>query len=333
MTAPVYHHNSSRNPQSSELINNEASIQERLTHNPPKNLSPIELQCLYDLLGKDSVTLATSVAQILHSDNNNWRKQVCGVLCFVKDYSKRIYCFRVYDLQFKQAIYEEIVHSSLRLEKIANVLYTFNGMNCKVGINFIDQMEAEIFCNDFHAKQNSRQKKKQSKEPTNKQQRPMPLTKSEIITISTNEPLPNPDEASKKQSASKTQHKKFKDNRPTISLPIPSSFTHIIHAGSNDSFVTDEAHQKLFEEVLSNMPITTEEKLYVRSTVTDTDGALEKLFTESLPDYGNQRHEMSDCPPKIPPRTYLTIGRNNIQRGPHQDISIPSLITKKTNII
>ncbi len=44
-------------------------------------------------------TLATAVAQILQGYNGTWRKQACGVFCFVKDYDNRSYCFRLYDLK------------------------------------------------------------------------------------------------------------------------------------------------------------------------------------------------------------------------------------------
>ncbi|CAF3798269.1 unnamed protein product [Rotaria sp. Silwood1] len=326
MHAPVYHHNSSHHLQSSMLSNSELSIRRRPTHNPSKNLSTNEIQCLYDLLGKNCVTLATTVAQILHADNNNWKKQACGVLCFIKDYNKRNYYFRLYDLQLKQIIYEETISSSLRLEKITNLFYTFNGMTCKVGINFIDQAEAEIFCNYFHIKQDNRQQKRKSKESTS-----ISLTTNVNKIISTDKPLSRSDDIiSKKQNTSKIQQqKKNKDNRPVISSPILSSFTHIIHAGSDNSFLTDDSQRELFEEVLSNMHITSEEKSYIRKTIIDTDGGLEELFTKLFQNKDNQRHEMADYPPKIPSDTYLTAGqKNNIKHEPHQDICIPSLINK-----
>ncbi|CAF1360872.1 unnamed protein product [Rotaria sordida] len=330
MSATVYHDNSPHYPQSSILINNKTSVQQRPTHNLSKNLSQNEIQCLYDLLGNNCVTLATAVAQILHTHNNIWKKHSSGVLCFIKDYNKRTYYFRLYDLQLKQSIYEEIISSSLHLEKISDLFYIFDGMYYKVGINFIDQIEAKTFCNYFHTKQDNRQNKKNPKD----QQTSMSSITNEIKTISIDKSLLNSNNTSKKQSTSKSQQqKKSKDNRPVISLPIPTSFIHIIHAGPDESFVTDDTHRKLFEEVLSNMPISLEEKSYIRRTVIDTDGGLERIFAKSLQDCDNQQYEISNSPPEIPPRTYLTSGQNNIKRSPHQDISIPSLTYQKTNTI
>ena len=44
-------------------------------------------------------TLATAVVQILYACDHTWKKQACGVLCYVKDYSKRAYYFRLYNLK------------------------------------------------------------------------------------------------------------------------------------------------------------------------------------------------------------------------------------------
>ncbi|CAF4008394.1 unnamed protein product [Rotaria sp. Silwood1] len=87
-------------PRSNAMNSGElATRRQRPTHNPSKNLSADELQSLYDILGSNCVALATAVAQVLHSDNGTWGRPLAGIFCFVKDYDKRSYCFRLYDLK------------------------------------------------------------------------------------------------------------------------------------------------------------------------------------------------------------------------------------------
>ncbi|CAM4833736.1 unnamed protein product [Rotaria magnacalcarata] len=335
MSAIVYHNNSTNYPPSTMLFNNGTTSKQRPSHNPPKNLSQSEIQCLYNILGKNCVTLATAVAQVLHGYDNIWRKIACGVLCFVKDYNKRNYCFRLYDLQLQEAIFEEIVPSSIRLEKKHNLFYVFDGMNFKIGFNFLDHVETETFCNHFHNKQENRQNKKKLQESTNMQPISIPPNMNEVKILSIDikkgvKSVSSSDKSSKKQPTSKTE--KNKATRLLISSPIPSSFNHIIHVGSDQSFVTDDAQIILFKQVLSKMPLSPEEKMYVQHTITNTKDGLDKLFEISKHNYDNERDYMPNRPPKVPPRTYLASKQNNNNKhSPHQDISMPSLIYQKTS--
>ncbi|CAF2407083.1 unnamed protein product [Rotaria sp. Silwood2] len=326
-----------------------AARQQRPTHNPSKNLIPNELQCLYDILGSQCVTLSTAVAQVLHGYNGTWRKQACGVFCFVKDYANRSYCFRLYDLKSRQSIYEEIVPASLRLEKAVDVFYTFDGSNCKIGINFVDRDEAQTFSHHFHSKQEDRQKKKKPTAPT-KVPPPIvspPSTSSTVSSIingmkptpSAVAPSSSPVAATttvntpKKQNSVKSSgfltigRNKKKPVRPDISAPIQSSLVHVSHIGTNESFFNDDVTKKMFEQVLANLHISPEDKIYVRELV-NTDGGLQKLLEKpstSVYNVNNQgQQQMSAAPPEIPPRGHQTIGRNNGGRAPHQDISAPS---------
>ncbi|CAF3011414.1 unnamed protein product [Rotaria socialis] len=336
MSAIVYHNNSANNPPSTMLFNNGTTVgKQRPSHNPPKNLSQSEIQCLYNILGKNCVTLATAVAQVLHGYDDIWRKLACGVLCFVKDYNKRNYCFRLYDLQLQEAIFEEIVPSSIRLEKKHDLFYVFDGMNFKIGFNFIDHVETETFCNHFHNKQENRQNKNKLQQSTNMQSMSIPVNMNEVKILPVDikkgvKSVSSSDKSSKKQPTSKTE--KNKTTRLLISSPIPSSFNHIIHVGSDQSFVTDDAQIILFKQVLSKMPLSPEEKMYVQHTITNTKDGLDKLFETSKHYCDNERDYVSNRPPKIPPRTYLASKQNNNNKhSPHQDISMPSLIYQRTS--
>ncbi|CAF0973120.1 unnamed protein product [Adineta ricciae] len=245
-------------------------------------LSQDELQCLNKLIGNQCDNLATAVVQILHENQNRWRKQACGILCFVTDYEKHIYCFRLYDLQLKESIYEAFVPSDLRLKYIVDGFYTFDGMTCKVGINFAQQFNAEVFCNQFHAKQDARQKK------------------SSITTHR----LPE-------QIGSTFKSWIFKGRKsPVISAPLTSTFVHGAHIGPDGSYVKNEAQRKLFEEVLACMNLSQEEQTYVRENIDSNNGILEELFTKN---YSTMKATPISYLPPVPPRPTLTVPKHNTE--------------------
>ncbi|CAF2147915.1 unnamed protein product [Rotaria magnacalcarata] len=321
--------------------------QQRPTNNPSRNLSESELRSLYDILGSNCVTLATAVAQVLHGYNGTWRKQACGVFCFVKDYGNRSYCFRLYDLKAGRSIYDELVPASLRLDKSVDVFYTFDGSNCKIGINFVDRDEAQTFCHHFHSKQEDRRKKKKCNAPIKAPPpvSPPPPTVSTASAIvngmkSTSSVVSQPVQttAVHTQKKSTTTKQGFftigrsKKNvaRPDISAPIQSTLVHVSHIGTKESFFNDDEQKQLFEKVLSGLHISQDDQIYLRDFV-KTDGGLQKLLEKPAAPVaesshqGHNQHTMSGGPPEIPPRSYPTISRNNNNgnRVPHQDISAP----------
>ncbi|CAF2062950.1 unnamed protein product [Rotaria magnacalcarata] len=324
--------------------------QQRPTNNPSRNLSESELRSLYDILGSNCVTLATAVAQVLHGYNGTWRKQACGVFCFVKDYGNRSYCFRLYDLKAGRSIYDELVPASLRLDKSVDVFYTFDGSNCKIGINFVDRDEAQTFCHHFHSKQEDRRSKKEKKKCNAPIKAPPPVspppptvsTASAIVNgmKSTSSVVSQPVQttAVHTQKKSTTTKQGFftigrsKKNvaRPDISAPIQSTLVHVSHIGTKESFFNDDEQKQLFEKVLSGLHISQDDQIYLRDFV-KTDGGLQKLLEKPAAPVaesshqGHNQHTMSGGPPEIPPRSYPTISRNNNNgnRVPHQDISAP----------
>lgn len=316
-----------------------------------KNLSQIESQNLYDILGTSRITLATAVAQILHGNNGSWRKQACGVFCFVKDYDNKNYYFRLYDLKARRSIYEELAPGSLRLEKASDVFYTFDGSNCKIGINFVDRDEAQTFSYSFHSKQENRQNKKEGKKRDNGQMRPPPQLPAQVSTpqmpsamstmmsgikppasVVTHTTLPvqtTPASTPKKSETKKEGfftlgRKKAKNVRRDISAPIQSTLVHVNHIGAKESFFKDDSQRQLFEKVLCNLGISSEEQNYVINYIQTTDGGLEKLLERPAPPPPMQP------PPDLPPRGHQTVARNAAGRGPNQDISVPTTTSNRS---
>jgi hypothetical protein len=116
------------------------------------------------------------------------------------------------------------------------------------------------------------------------------------------------------------------------------------------SFFNDDAQKELFEQVLTGLNVSAEEKVYVRE-ILRTDGGLEKLLASKLlsifyssmkdklviiveptppaRDFNHQgQQQTTNAPPEIPPRT---LGRNNGGRAPHQDFSAPTSAHNQPN--
>ncbi|CAF1099691.1 unnamed protein product [Adineta steineri] len=248
--------------------------QQRLIHNPSKNLQPYELKCLFEILGINCVTLATAVAQIFYGYNGTRINSLPGVLCFVKDFDNKKYYFRLYNLKSRQVIYEEVVRKILRLEKETDVFYTFIESNCKIAIEFIDRDEAQTFSHHFHSKQEDRQKKKKTNAitkvaPPNIQPSVSspdvsammnginPQTSAVIQAQISAVPIPGntPEQArdAKNQGSLTPDRKNKKNIRPHISAPIQSTLVHVGHIGTNDCFFKDDSQKQLFEDVLSKL--------------------------------------------------------------------------------
>ncbi|CAF1622746.1 unnamed protein product, partial [Adineta ricciae] len=247
------------------------------------------------------------------------------------------------------------VPAVLRLEKALDVFYTFDGSNCKIGINFVDRDEAQTFWHHFHSKQEDRQKKKRNHPPA-KVLPPniQPPNASPGVSammggirhpppavVQTPIPLGAAPETISKKSHTKnpgffTIGRRKKVARPDISAPIQSTLVHVGHIGTKDSFFNDDSQKQMFETVLAGMGISREDELYVREII-KTDGGLQKLLAKSTPasrdanaNHHEQPQQMLSAPPEIPPRSYQTMGRSNGGRAPHQDISAPSSLNNQS---
>ena len=60
-----------------------------------ENLSLDENQKVLKMLGNRKESVSTAVVQLLFASNGTWELQVTGVVCFVKDSSRRGYFFEV----------------------------------------------------------------------------------------------------------------------------------------------------------------------------------------------------------------------------------------------
>lgn len=75
-------------------------------------ISASENAILFSLLGHDCISLAAGVVQLLKSDPRSpglWLKAHRGVVSLVKDYDKRAYFLRLYDIYKKQYLWQQML--------------------------------------------------------------------------------------------------------------------------------------------------------------------------------------------------------------------------------
>lgn len=111
---------------------------------PCKNLANNEEnEAIFQLLGKNCQSLCSTIAQVYESTHNRWLKKYTGVLCFVKDNSKRSFFLRMYCLILHEMVWEQEIYNEFVIEKVRPFLLEFEG-NVSDSINFISHREKKI---------------------------------------------------------------------------------------------------------------------------------------------------------------------------------------------
>uniref|UniRef100_A0A914CBA7 WASp n=1 Tax=Acrobeloides nanus TaxID=290746 RepID=A0A914CBA7_9BILA len=137
--------------QNSSSIYGESTQMRKKRERPPntgsKLLANHENQVLYSLLGNDCISLAAGVVQLLRGENRTWRKFHVGVISLVKDYNKRSYVLRLYDIQKNVLLWEQTLYKNFRAKEYAShrTLLAFEGDTCVYGLNFSNPNEAQDF--------------------------------------------------------------------------------------------------------------------------------------------------------------------------------------------
>ncbi|VDP14194.1 unnamed protein product, partial [Onchocerca flexuosa] len=128
----------------------------------------VENSMLFSLLGHDCISLAAGVVQLLKSDPQNpgvWIKTHRGVVSLVKDYDKRAYFLRLYDIYRKQYLWQQMLYKNFHASQPLGCphLLTFEGDECVFGLNFSSKEEAYSFKCHLD-KRYEQEKKSQEKE-------------------------------------------------------------------------------------------------------------------------------------------------------------------------
>lgn len=137
-------------------------------------LSREENLLLFSLLGAKCQSLASSVVQLFLTESPNhshWKRKDAGIMCLVKDHTKRSYFFRwvliftcgqlviihflikminfrLYCLTRKMMVWENELYNGLEYTAPRVWLHTFEAETCMAAFNFADEEEAKFFQNE-----------------------------------------------------------------------------------------------------------------------------------------------------------------------------------------
>ncbi|XP_017786793.1 PREDICTED: neural Wiskott-Aldrich syndrome protein-like isoform X2 [Nicrophorus vespilloides] len=108
-------------------------------------LSVEENQQIVRLLGPRCLSLATTVVQLFETQppmHAQWIKRETGVLCFIRDNSKKNYFFRLYCFKQYKMIWEQEMYNDMDYIAACAFWHTFEGDKCMVCFNFANESEA-----------------------------------------------------------------------------------------------------------------------------------------------------------------------------------------------
>lgn len=297
-------------------INGNRNPQRSQRKPPPQNapsvlLNDQENRCLFGLLGKKCVTMATGVAQVFLANGNNgmWMKCCTGVCCFVKDNIKRSYFIRVYSLKKSVLQWEQEMYNEFKYLAPRPYFLTFDTDDCRAALNFANENEAEKFRKILDDKIRSKSEGKQrSHHQQPHQQRkssgpPLPAHNRPSMPIH-HHPSPNlsvidaPQDDGKKSKKGKSKKNKSKINKADISSP--SGFQHLAHVGwdPNKGFdmnkVEDSVKELFASAGITEKHMEDEETVKFIYNFIDEIGGVEAVKKE-------QDRQRSRRPPPTPP--------------------------------
>ncbi|CAG4920588.1 unnamed protein product [Colias eurytheme] len=117
---------------------------------PSVLLSREENEQVFSLIGPKCQSLATAVVQLFTTEgpgHTEWKKKDTGVLCLIKDNSKRSYFFRIYCLYRKTMIWEHEVYMQIEYKSPRPYLHTFEAEEYMTAFNFANEDEARVLRN------------------------------------------------------------------------------------------------------------------------------------------------------------------------------------------
>ncbi|VDN27975.1 unnamed protein product [Gongylonema pulchrum] len=209
-----------------------------------------ENDSLFLLLGRDCVSLAAGVVQLLKSDPRNqglWVKIHRGVISLVKDYDKRAYFLRLYDIYRKQFLWQQMLYKNFHASQPAECpnLLTFEGDECMFGLNFSSHEEAYNF--KYHLdKRYEQEKKSQEKEK-------MGVSSAQTTPLSSNSSMPTAAITRPHAQTVSISHRTGITSMGTVPTVTGGSWTSLVTSGRNKKKnVKKEKKQKIRKEDISN---------------------------------------------------------------------------------
>ncbi|OAF69382.1 hypothetical protein A3Q56_02868 [Intoshia linei] len=195
-----------------------------------KMLSDNENQKLFNIIGERQQTLSTTVVQLFGSNTNInypvWRKICFGVITFIKDYRRKNYFVRIWNISNERMLKEICFFSTTEYIIVNKYFHKIKQQDGDIfGLNFANEIESNIFGTCAVKKLMNRKKRAEQQEIKGKKE--------------------------KKEK----KKKKIKGNSKFITIDdisAPREFKHVIHLGndiqsSGNMFQFDDPRiQKLF---------------------------------------------------------------------------------------
>ncbi|XP_026323985.1 neural Wiskott-Aldrich syndrome protein-like [Hyposmocoma kahamanoa] len=129
-------------------------------------LSRDENDQVFSLIGAKCQSLATAVVQLFTTEgpgHSEWKKKDTGVLCLIKDNSKRSYFFRIYCLYRKAMIWEHEVYLQIEYKSPRPYLHTFEAEEYMTAFNFANEDEAKLLRNVLIEKIEQRKQRREER--------------------------------------------------------------------------------------------------------------------------------------------------------------------------
>ncbi|KAJ8977843.1 hypothetical protein NQ317_007971 [Molorchus minor] len=222
---------------------------------------------VFKLIGNRCQSLCTAVVQLYYTQppyHSDWLKKGTGVLCFIKDNTKRNFFFRLYCLRQNTKLWEQEMYNNIEYLEATSF---FSRHDC---MWFIKKIQAR-----------RRREEKRSRQINHSQTIPGPT-----VDLSGFKKTPDP--------AAKLAKRKRNITKADISTPM--DFKHISHVGWNsasgfDINTEDEELKEFFKKVSS-----TREFLYDFVNTHGGRDAVVKSTAKAAPP------ETNTPPPAVPPR-------------------------------
>ncbi|EFA03329.2 actin nucleation-promoting factor WASL [Tribolium castaneum] len=184
---------------------------------------------IFRLLGNRCQSLCTTVAQLFCTEppiHSQWIKKDVGVLCFVKDNSRKNYFFRLFCLKRNMMVWEQEMYKNMEYNDSTLFLHIFEGEDMMVAFNFASTDEAKEFKAVVDEKLMVRRKREERRQ---KQMRTPTSQQNNIVNSNT---LRAPHDY-RKVSDPVVKQAKRKRNITKADIGVPLDFKHISHVGWN----------------------------------------------------------------------------------------------------
>lgn len=289
-----------------------------------RNVSPIFL--LFQ-------SLSTSVIQLFQTsppDHSCWIIRDTGVLCVVKDNSRRAYFFRIYCPIRKQLLWQQEMYNNLEYYNPKPLLHTFEGEDGMVAFNFANEDEAanchsivtDLIVNRQRKGKRNRNSMQsgRSHSTTHIQQKYSSsssggsqwgnASNGNVYPNGSNGNIPQHQRSNSAGGQLKTPSKqsiskKRTRNLTTRDISAPSDFKHVSHVGwdarhgFNMVDVSDENLRKFFAEAgVSDKQLTDMDTRKFIYDFLEKNGGMEAI-KDTL---HNDRTDYPTPPPAVPPR-------------------------------